>query len=155
MKINLLLGNHGDIWSGYRNIDAGTPSSKLSQHPDLFPGLLDDFPEVCANEATEIVALNILDRIAPEYVGRCLLYWVSSLAHGGRLIVSCLDIVEAGIVLARSTGPNDWNPLIYGGRRSAHSMASVVEMLTTAGLQVLTMGWDDSGLFLKVEAVRP
>ena len=86
MKLHL-CEKPDDIWSGYLNVHPQAP-----EHPDCFAGPWDGLSLVCeANEATEIVADDVLDRFPSDRVDDVLSGWLSRLAHGGELHLSFVD----------------------------------------------------------------
>jgi trans-aconitate methyltransferase len=133
LKVNLLLGNPGDIRSGHLNLDATIDA------PDgeRFPCSVNDFGEmVSPNEAEAVVALDVLDRLPREHAQAVLSYWASRLARGGTLTVSALDVEEfATHVHLQEVPVEELDNAIYK-RRSAHTLKSIIEGVQKAGLQV-------------------
>lgn len=150
MKINLLLGDAGNIRSGYLNLDA-TITEKVDER---IPCSVDDFGGVaCPNEATEIVALGVLDRLPAPVVANSLRYWTSLLAHQGLLTISALDIEEFSLHLSNTDmGLEEVNQVVYT-RRSAHTMQGLCQALEYFGLTIQRKWWD--GLQACVSAIRP
>lgn len=150
MKVNLILGDPGVVRSGYLNLDL------TIQQPDgeRLPANPDDFGRIVSpNEAEELLALGVIDRIPGESVLDVLRYWASRLAHGGVLTISALDMEEVSAYLSSNDMKvPDLDSLIYT-RRSAHTMRSLSDALESLGLRVVRKDWQSLTAF--VTAIRP
>lgn len=153
MKVNLLIDGKSRVLGTHLNLDLGL------EHPSEDPGdirqpcPLMDWPGVSPNEAEEIVAYGILDRMPENAVEAIFTYWVSRLALGGRLVFSALDIMEACSVVGQSSEIEATaNTVIYGGRKSAHTVWSLAALAESHGLKV-QWKWLDGNQAI-VEAVR-
>lgn len=150
MKVNLLIGNVADFRNGYLNLDASIRESV----DDRYPCSLNEWPGISPNEATEIVALGVLDHIPVSAVAEVFAYWVSRLAIGGSLHFSALDILETTYQLGSVTQNlvESANTLLYGGRQSAHTVESLASLAQNHGL---TVRWKClRGVEAVIEAVR-
>lgn len=131
MKLNLHMESPGDERSGYVNIDA-------SQSADI-DGFVDD------GEASEIVALDVLDYFPGPDVDDILNKWLKKLAHGGVLTLSVVDLREVSrAILAGSISLVDANELLFGKqekdwqfKKSAFTLSQLAEVLETLGYKVL------------------
>lgn len=142
MKLNLLLDNPGDVRSGYVNVDPFAPDND----PQRVKADVSDLSAVVdAGEATEVVALDILDYFPGPAADAILGNWLSRLAHGGKLTLSVVDLREVcRAVLSGSATPEDANELLLGRqekpwqyKKSAYTLAQLVEVLTNLGYRVL------------------
>lgn len=133
-KINLLLGDKNCIRSGYLNLDA-----TLTEPEDVrLPCSINDFPSICPNEADEILALGVLEQLPPEICQPSVAYWVSCLAHKGRLTISVTDVEEvAHNILYGNESIDQVNAALYDGRRSAHTMQSLRGLVESLGMSVV------------------
>lgn len=153
LRVVLLLGDKGGVRSGYLNLDASIAAPPEDVNDPRLPCSLNDWPQVSANEAEEVVACGILDRLPPEHVEDVFFYWAGRLAHGGSLVVSAMDYLEAcDYLVGQAADTGVANGLLYG-RKSAHTMESLVKLAEAKGLQVRKRFW--RGLEAFVEAVRP
>lgn len=143
MKLNLLINNSGDVRNGYLNID---PSANPEDPYGRVRCDLDNLdPLVDANEATEVVALDILDYYATTDVDRVLNHWLSKLAHGGTLTVSVVDLREVSRqFLAGGLGLDEANLLLHGEqdgpmrfRMCSLTLDHLSAVLENKGLKVL------------------
>lgn len=154
MQVNLLLGNAEDVRTGYLNLDASLAERPTDPDDIRVPCVINDWLMVSPNEAEEILALGILERLPAEAVSPVFHYWVSRLALGGKLIVSATDVMEAcQLVLASKDEPAYLaNELLYTQRKSAHTVWSLAELAEQYGLKVI---WKYiNGTQAIVEAVR-
>jgi hypothetical protein len=143
VKINLLIDNPGDLRSGYLNVDAVAPDGCTDGRVKGDLSNLDEF--VDDGEATEIVALDVLDCFPGADASTVLSRWCSKLAHGGTLTVSVVDVREvARGVLANTLSPDDTNELLHGKqekpwqhRKAAYSLAHLAGVFTSHGYRVL------------------
>lgn len=149
MKVNLLLGRPELARSGYLNLDASITQSEGGR----VPCALNDWPGVSPNEAREIIANHVLEYVPVQNVVDVFSYWVSRLAVGGRLVVSCVDCAEVAFRLRYETSPYEiCNELLYAGRQSAHTVESISQLFQDGGLKVV---WKMlNGLVAVVEGER-
>lgn len=142
MKINLLLQNPLDIRSGHLNVD---PYAN-GQDGRVKGRLLDLSPLVDANEASELIAHDILDFFGAVQVDQALNHWLSRLAHGGKIVVSAIDVGEVGRAFLSGTIDLDTaNTLLYGEqdkpgrwRKSALTLSRLAAVLEGKDLKVLS-----------------
>lgn len=125
MRVYLTLGNPR---SGYVNVN---PSQ----------GNLDGLVE--AGEASEMVALEVLDRFRPEEQPVYLRHWASRLAPGGTLTVSCPDLFEvARFLVTGNYSEAGASQILYGSPQSrravVYSDKTLSEELTGMGLQIVS-----------------
>jgi len=139
MKINLLINNHGDVRSGYINLDPAAPQDSPDGRLPADLSNLGQFVE--ANEATEIVAHDILDAFPGDKVDEALDNWVSKLAHGGRLVLSVIDFREVSrSYLSHILTIDKVNLLIHGEghrRNCSLTLEQLVDVLKNKGLKIL------------------
>lgn len=151
MKINLLINNPKGCRQGYLNIDPLAPMGAEAVKGD--PTKLDDF--VCENEATEILALEILDKFSPDKVDNILDHWLSRLAHKGRLTISVVDLYEiARGVVCESINVEIANNLLYGTNvknNSAFTLDQLSMVLENKGYKVIKKFIENNRAYVTVE----
>lgn len=124
--------------SGHLNVEvAGDPP------PGAVKGNALDLSEhVDANEAASLVALNVLDTLAPAEAARALEHWLTRLGHGGELTVSGVDLRAVARALVNGELTHDEaDALVHGvaaPRRSSYSLPRLVKVLASRGLEVLS-----------------
>lgn len=141
MKINLLLRSPGEARQGYVNIDPAAPAGQAN----YIPGLPHDLSCAEANEVTELVAHDILDRYGITEVDKVLEHWIGKLSHGGLLHLSVVDLGEVSrAFLAGSLSLDETNTLLHGEqdgpmrhRQCSLTMAQLVGVLEHKGLKIL------------------
>lgn len=143
-KVNLLIDNPAGVLSGYDNIDPFTPDD------DKFGRIKGDISnlnhEVDDGEVEEILAYGILNYYGGAHVDAILSNWVSKLAHGGMLTVSCVDLRSVcREYLSGSLPIEDANQILYGThsepwdfRKSVFSIDIVEQVLRNKGLKILS-----------------
>jgi hypothetical protein len=89
MKLNLLWGT-GHPLSGYTNIDPHSYNKEGVVNGDITK--LDEFVE--DSEATEILAINIIDYLPYSIVCSTISAWVKKLRRGGKIIIGGVEIQE-------------------------------------------------------------
>lgn len=153
MKVNLLIDGKDRALGGHLNLDMALEFTPEDPKDVRRPCKITDWPDVSPNEAETILAYGILDRLPQEAIPGIFAYWVSRLAVGGRLIFSALDILEACQVVGQSQEiAGDANAIIYGQRKSAHTVWSMRALAESHGLSV---EWAVlNGTEAVVEAVR-
>lgn len=157
MKINLLFNNPYDVRSGYLNID---PYAGPNDQAGRIPGDINNLDDlVSAGEATEVVALDILDKFPRQYVDQILTHWLSRLAHGGRLTISVIDLYEvAKAFLNEAIDVDKTNTLLHGDPetkgKQVHTnftLAQLNEVLTNKGFKVLRRCVENNYAIITVE----
>ena len=104
-------------------------------------GNLDGLVE--AGEASEVVALGVLDFFKPEQQHEMLAHWASRLAPGGVITVSCTDLYEvARSLVLGGLDEGAAAGILYGekvARRAViNSELTLQGRLRSLGLEVLT-----------------
>jgi hypothetical protein len=143
VKLNLLVNNPGGVRSGYVNVDPVAPEG----NSDRIACPLEKLDATCdAAEAEELVALDILDLFPAKVADAVLDHWLSRLAHGGKITLSVVDMMEvARGFTARSLSIEDANLLLHGNqsqpwefRKATYYLPMVVNTLTSKGYKILT-----------------
>ena len=155
MKINLLLDDPGAVRSGYLNVDPCAPDGDVRVRGDV----ADLGPLVDAGEATEVVALGVLDHLPGHAADGVLRHWLSRLAHGGRLTVGVTDAREvARGVLSGALSIEDANERLCGAQRtagqfkkSAYMLGQLSGVLESLGYRVLARRIEDYTAVVTVE----
>lgn len=139
MKINLLLDNPGDVRSGFLNLD---PFARPDD-PARFPCDVADLSAyVDAGEATEIVALDVLDYFPSHQADTVLQNWLSRLAHGGRLTLSVVDAREvARAILAGTISMDDVNELVMGRQEKDWQQKKVLLTINQITVPLENLGY--------------
>lgn len=143
MKVNILLNNPAEIRSGFLNIDPFAPDGDKDR-VKCDPAALG--PLVDAAEASEVVALGIIDYLPLAQSDGVLTHWVSRLAHGGKLSISCVDLFEVcRAVHLRTVSVEDANKLLHGEqrepwqfRKANYSLNHLTELIKAKGLRIIT-----------------
>lgn len=119
------------------------PSSHRNGYVNADParGSLDGLVE--AGEASEVVALGVVERFRPEQQRDAVRHWASRLAPGGTITVSATDLWElARSVVLGTTGEGEAVALLYGsagGRRAVlWSERTLSDELRDCGLEVVS-----------------
>lgn len=142
MRLNLLMDNPGDIRQGYLNVDLLAPDSDPAGRVQCDPSNL--APLVDAGEVTELVAHGILDLIPMHQANALLDHWLSRLAHGGTIVLSCVDILEVTKSLQnRLITIEQANVFLHGEqdkpwrfRQANYTLAQLADILHDKGLRV-------------------
>jgi hypothetical protein len=116
MKIQLLYG-HGDLMSGYVHVNPfdTAPADGVCSCP------LDNLEIVDDAEATEILAMDVIDYLPIPEVNNTIRHWVSKLAHGGRIIIGGTDLYEVCKAFANySVSITEANYLLHGEQTQPH-----------------------------------
>lgn len=140
MKINLLL-NSKAVRSGYTNLDPLAPPGD----PDRIPGTLtnlDDFVEDA--EATEIVALDVIDFVPSTDTNDVLAHWIRKLRHGGILTIGGVDLRDVcKAVVFQQLNLTEANLLLYGEqeapwqyRKATLTLQHVINALEEQGMEI-------------------
>ncbi len=142
MRINLLLDNEKDLLSGYINVDPfliQNSENRASHNVTNLDGL------VCDNEATEIIAKDILDYYPINKVPEVVCHWIKKLAHKGTIIIESIDIEEVsrGVVFG-NIKLEDANKLLYGkqekqwqNKKHCLSLGQAVDFLQSQGMKII------------------
>lgn len=141
-RLNLLIGDPANVRSGYTNVDPLAPDGDPAGRVRCDPGNLD--PVVDAGEAVEIVAHDIIDRVPMHQANALLEHWLSKLAHGGTIVLSCVDILEvARSLLGRFITVEQANVLLHGEqderwrfRQANYTLVQLADTLAGKGLRV-------------------
>jgi hypothetical protein len=144
MKVNLLLNNPGSVRSGYVNLDPFAPDMDTSRIR-LPQGVGDLAPIVDPAEATEFIALDILDRVPDSYQEAVLNHWVSRLRKGGVIAISVIDLTSVARALSNGQITTDAaKHLLYSGqqqqwdrRTTGYTLKSLADALSNRGLKIL------------------
>jgi len=130
MKINLLYGT--PAMSGYLNVD------HLGISKDAYHGNIRELTEFVDDaEATEIIAIDVINFFNKNEILSIIDHWVSKLRHEGRIIIGaidshsvCKDFCEYSLTIS------DINSMLYGEeepyiRKNAITMVSLAHYLET------------------------
>jgi hypothetical protein len=117
MKIQLLYG-HGDVMSGYTHVNpfnTAPTDGDCCCDVDKLDDIVDD------GEATEILAMDVIDYLSIPDVNNVIRHWVSKLAHGGRIIIGGTDLYEVCKAFANySITITETNYLLHGEQTEPH-----------------------------------
>ena len=96
-----------------------------------------------AGEASEVVALDVLDYFKLDQQQDLLRHWASRLAPGGVLTVSCTDIYEVARSLALGFADEGWaSQMLYGAPEARKAVQfsekSLSHILASMGLQAIS-----------------
>lgn len=142
MKVNLLMDNPADVRPGYVNIDLlapeGDPLGRIQCDPSNLESIAD------AAEVVELIAHDILDRVPMHQANAVLDHWLSRLAHGGTIVISCVDLLEVAKSLQnRLITVEQANQLLHGEqdkawkfRQANYTLAQLADTLRGKGLLV-------------------
>jgi hypothetical protein len=141
-RLNLLLDNPAGVRPGYLNLDPLAPDDDPAGRVKCDPGNLD--PVVDAGEAAELVAHDLLDRVPLAQANTLLDHWLSKLAHGGTITVSCVDLLEVAKSLQnRLITVEEASTLLHGEqgknwqfRQANYTLAQIADTLRGKGLKV-------------------
>lgn len=129
MRINLIYGE-GEPKTGYLNL------SPFCKQEDEYNKKceLDNLHYLCDGEATEILAIDVVDYLSLTEVNSYIDHWVSKLRIGGKLIISGVD----GFSVAKAFSSyqisiDEYNGLIHGSQTSPHLVRRT--SLTLTGLE--------------------
>lgn len=153
MKVNLIMG--GKAMSGYLNIDPhgfGEDNKVIGEINNL-----DEY--VGDAEATEILALDIINYLPIEEVEEVISNWISKLRHGGKIVIGGKDILSVSKIFAQGAinlvtvnkeifGEND----VLNKRKSHITLRYISELLKVKGLKILKKRIN--GTSISVEAIR-
>lgn len=157
MKVNLLLGTD-DLRSGFVNVDPhAAADDPLRVMGDAFN--LNHIAD--GNELEELVTNEALDYVPMPIADKVLSHWLSKIAHGGTITLSCVDLLEVSRHLQhRILSVDDANTLLFGTqkepwqfKRGAYNLATLVETLQEHGFQILSKRVNDFRAY--VTARRP
>lgn len=156
MKLNLIL-HESDCRSGYTNCGPIARLGRGAVHSSF--SHLDPLCEDA--EATELIALDVIDFVSPGEINEMVAHWVRKLRHGGTLTVGGLDLAEVARRLVSGRLDHDAaNLLIYGSqdvpalcRKACMPLRVACEVLEAYGLKVLTKTYNEC--FYVVTSRRP
>lgn len=157
MKVNLLYGVIGKVQTGYLNIyPFAEEETEHVQMGDIQN--LDQF--VCDAEATEIIAIDVLDYVELPKITNVLDHWSSKLRKGGKLILGCTDgYIAAKAFADYKISVEEFNIIIHGSQEMPHlikrvslTMAGLTKYLETVhNLKVIKKRYDGYGLIIEAE----
>jgi hypothetical protein len=152
MKINLILDGHP--LSGYKNIDPHGYGDEAKTVGDLEN--LHDIVEDA--EATEILALDIIDFLPLNSVEPAISHWISKLRHGGKIAIGGKDLWQISKAsYQKILGLAEANEVIHGTQerpRISHLTIDIlIEILEKQGLQIIKKRINKFDM--TVEAQRP
>lgn len=157
MKLNLVLEKTQEI-SGYINVNPFT----LEENDSVKScSLYDLSPLVAECEATEILAINVLDYLDIHKVKSTLDHWISRLRHGGKIVIGGTDMYAVCKSFTNyNIDINEVNSLLHGEQTGPHLIKRVnltvhglAKHMSQQGLNILRKQLN--GFNMVVEAVRP
>jgi hypothetical protein len=115
MKINLLY-NSNMVRAGYLNLDPFAPPDD----PDRINGDIVNLDEYVEDaEATDIIALNVIDFMPSSDTNDIIVGWIKKLRHGGTITIGGVDIRDvAKATIYQQLSLTDTNLLLYGAQRA-------------------------------------
>ena len=126
MKVNLILDGHP--LSGYVNIDP----HGFGEESKVVGGVenLDEFVE--DSEATEILALDIIDFLPPDLVLPTIQHWITKLRHGGKIVIGGKDLWQISKALYyKIINTKQANEAIHGNEKKLRHNQLTMEELTS------------------------
>ncbi len=142
VRMNLLVGNEADIREGWTNID---PLAPENDHRRIRANPMNLDPVCDAGEVDELVAHDLIDTLPYREANEVLDHWISRLAHGGTITLSCVDTLEVTKMFQnRSLMMGQLNALLHGEqteswkfRQGSYHLGQLANILTSKGLVVL------------------
>jgi hypothetical protein len=115
MKLNLLYNNNM-VRAGYTNIDPFAPPDD----PDRTNGDIVNLDEYVDDaEATDIIALNVIDFMPSSETNEIIAGWIKKLRHGGTITIGGVDIRDVSkAIIYQQLSLTDANFLLYGAQRA-------------------------------------
>ena len=152
MKINLILDGHP--LSGYRNIDPYGFGDETKTVGDIHN--LNDIVEDA--EATEILALDVIDFMPSDTVLTAISHWVSKLRHRGTIVIGGKDLWQISKAIHQKIlDITEANEAIHGTeekpRLSHLTIDRLVSIMEDQGLKILKKRVNKFDMV--VEAQRP
>ena len=155
MKLNLLWGT-GHPLSGYVNIDPHSYNKEGIVNGDVTK--LDEFVE--DSEATEILAMDIIDFIPYSIITATVSHWVKKIRLGGKIVIGGIEIYEISKIFAQQgIGIEEFLIAAYGHQsnpwefKASHmTLQDLESLLTQHGLKILKKRIN--GFKMSVEAQR-
>ena len=152
MKINLILNGHP--LSGYTNVDPhgfGEAGKVVGDFTNL-----DDIVE--DSEATEILALDVIDFLEPDSIEKTISHWVSKLRRGGKIVIGGRDLWQISkAVYYKLIDIKEANEAIRGGgdfaRFNQSTIQELISVLESHNLKILKKRINKFDI--SVEAQRP
>lgn len=153
MKLNLLLADLTNAKTGWINI---SPFSHET-NPEVVRGELHNLGVfIDQGELSEILALDILDFVPVSQRKELLAHWISFLEHGGKLILSGVDMYEISkLAFLRAFNLEQLNNVFYGQnviRQGLFDIQYIVNILGELGLEILSAKLEN--LYYIIEARR-
>lgn len=141
VKLNLLL-NGEDVLSGYINVDPYVDDDKQGKVQATLDNL-DEFVDDA--EAVEIRAVDILDFFPYEKSDALVNHWIKKLAHGGKLIIGVVELVEVAKGICNySLDVDQANLFLHGeqkfdwqNRKANFTLSQIATYLESKGLKIL------------------
>jgi hypothetical protein len=134
MKVNIILA--ADMArGGFVNV-----SPNLTASAEVAAAPLNGLDEVvCAGEAEELVADNVLPAVDPARADECLAHWASRVRVGGTLTVGATDLYEvAEQLLAGTLSQEAAGQALFGGavpHRAAFSLPQLAAAVVSLGFE--------------------
>lgn len=137
MKINLLL-NSDQIRNDFLNIDPLAPNNTIGDITNL-DDLVDDA------EATEFIALDVIDYLPPSALDAILTNWLKKIRHGGLITIGGVDIMQVAKALYRQeVSMTEANILLYGRqsapweyRKTTLTMGAIIGILQQNNFKII------------------
>lgn len=123
MKVNLLCAE-GELLNGYTNISPLQRPDTLVADMGNFDQYVDDY------EVEHMVATEVLSYYTYPQAIEILRYWCRKLSIGGKLTITNIDSYTVGLsYIYGQLGQADFSNCLFNGKKSAHSIISVAELL--------------------------
>lgn len=138
MKIKLIY-NSNNVLSGYTNIDIVPGENKTQGELHNLNRHVDN------NQATEIIAENVLEYYKHEDCPGILENWIKKLRHGGKLTIVTTDIRSLSrLLVSEQVNLKDCLNFIFGSqnnelmfKKSIFTMDYLAEIMTNFGLSII------------------
>jgi hypothetical protein len=142
VKVNLLVSNPEGVRAGYLNFDTLAP--QMDPHGRIQADFTKLDRHVDAGEVEDFIAHDVLDLFPIVQANDILDHWISRLAHGGTITISCVDLMEVSRNLVnRFITPEQANVLLHGEqdrpwkfRQGNYTLSQLVHSLAGKGLHV-------------------
>jgi hypothetical protein len=158
LKLNLLL-NSNETRAGFVSL---SPFKDSHSPEDILQSSVTNLEAVCLPaQATEILALDILDFLPVGIIDSTIQHWSSRLHHRGIITIGGVDVYQVALALTnRNIDEKTANELIYGQglgtwsrKNSMTSLPRLKTLLQSLGLKISDMSTHN--LRYIVKAVRP
>lgn len=142
MKLNLMKNfDENELLTGYVNVCPNAPPN----HKECNSGDYVTLDSYCDDaEASEILALDVIDFLNPQVTHVVLDNWVKKLGHSGKLIIGGVEtysVCKAASLRAIDIGnlnfilrSNIDNP--FGARKFTYNIEDVVNLMKSKGLVI-------------------